>query len=149
MIIISNRGNISGSNLEMENDPDYVLSAVKKNFDVKVDVWVNNNKLYLGSDYAKYEISETYLYLRKLWIHARNISAAQFLINSKNLNWFFHQKDDCAITSTGYLWTCLLEGASKKTILYLPESDGENHKSYDFYSAYGLCSNYPENFLIK
>lgn len=149
MIIISNRGNVSGSNLDLENDPDYVLSSIKKNFEVKVDVWLEDNKLYLGSDYAKFNINESFLYLRKLWIHARNISAAQFLIDSSQLNWFYQQKDTTNLTSKGYLWTSLALESYKKTILYMPEHNGKDHKSYDFYSAYGLCTNYPENFLIK
>ena len=40
--IISHRGNLIGPNLLLENNPDYILSAVSMGFDVEVDVWYDD-----------------------------------------------------------------------------------------------------------
>ena len=35
MILISHRGNIDGRNPDMENNPSYIMRAVRENFDVE------------------------------------------------------------------------------------------------------------------
>ena len=36
--------------LKKENNPDYIMKAVDKGFDVEIDVWFKNNDFYLGHD---------------------------------------------------------------------------------------------------
>ena len=38
MILIAHRGNTIGPNIEKENHPDYIDEAIKKGFDVEVDI---------------------------------------------------------------------------------------------------------------
>lgn len=52
MILISHRGNLMGKT-SYENEPDYIMNAIKEGFDVEIDVWYQNNTLYLGHDYAQ------------------------------------------------------------------------------------------------
>ena len=61
MILISHRGNTDGKNSEYENNPIYVNKALDKDFDVEVDVWLIDNRWYLGHDSPKHEITISYL----------------------------------------------------------------------------------------
>ena len=40
MIYISHRGNIEGKSEKNENNPEYIMKAVDKGFDVEIDVWL-------------------------------------------------------------------------------------------------------------
>lgn len=107
MKFISHRGNISGRIPENENHPDYIDVALKKRFDVEVDVWNVDGKLYLGHDLPQYEVGIEYFTSRfnSLWCHAKNIEALNALITKGNINCFWHQNDDYTLTSNGYIWT--------------------------------------------
>ena len=39
MIFISHRGNLNGKKKKLENKPVYIKDAIKKGFNVEVDVW--------------------------------------------------------------------------------------------------------------
>ena len=58
---IAHRGNISGKQIELENKPSYIESALFKKYDVEVDVWYLKDKLLLGHDEPQYEISLSFL----------------------------------------------------------------------------------------
>ena len=47
MILISHRGNINGKNTEKENHPSYIDEAIKGEYDVEIDVWYVDEKLWL------------------------------------------------------------------------------------------------------
>ena len=38
MLLISNKGNIEGENLDLENTPDYIESAINQGYNVKIDL---------------------------------------------------------------------------------------------------------------
>ena len=63
MILIAHRGNISGPNPEMENRPEYVKKAIDLGYNVEVDVWYENNQLFLGHDGPQYKIKDDFLCL--------------------------------------------------------------------------------------
>ena len=48
MIFIAHRGNITEKNKLLENLPEYISEALKKGFNVEIDVWSINNKFFLG-----------------------------------------------------------------------------------------------------
>ena len=48
MILIAHRGNVSGPNPEMENNPLYIDRALEKGYDVEIDI--------RGSFYTKFYI---------------------------------------------------------------------------------------------
>ena len=61
MILIAHRGNTEGPCPESENRPDYLISAVAKGFYVEVDVWLQENKLFLGHDGPQYPTTLQFL----------------------------------------------------------------------------------------
>ena len=48
MFKIAHRGNLKGPNQRFENEPSYIIEALKEGFDVEVDVWLLKDKLYLN-----------------------------------------------------------------------------------------------------
>ena len=50
MIFIAHRGLITGPDFEKENKVATIDFAIKDGFDAEVDLWVLDNKLYLGHD---------------------------------------------------------------------------------------------------
>ena len=102
MILISHRGNLNGA--DCENNPDGVLKALKE-YEVEVDLWNINNKLFLGHDSPKYPIEKEFLFNEKLWIHCKNLEAVEFLLNNDiKTNYFFHDKDLMTLTNKGIPW---------------------------------------------
>ena len=77
MILISHRGNISGKNSKLENNPDYIIEAKKKGFDVEVDVWFKNNKFYLGHDYPKFEVKQKFLKQKRFGVMLKIFKLSQ------------------------------------------------------------------------
>lgn len=141
MKFISHRGNTTGSNPAEENSPKYINDAIQQGFDVEVDVWVLEGRVWLGHDQPTYRLDEHnywhYLQDRSevLWCHAKNEKALEYLL-SEGLHCFWHQEDDRTLTSKGFIWTYpgkpLIDGA----IAVMPERvDG-----WDLKRAGGICS---------
>lgn len=141
--IISHRGNISGPNPEKENHPDYIKNAIDAGFNVELDLWAINNKLYLGHDNPQYEISINFLYNYKFWIHAKSIDTAYVLSTHNALHWFFHDQDDCVLTSKGYLWTYPSKKLTPSSIAVMPERASPD---YDLSLCIGICTDFPSKY---
>ena len=92
MILISHRGNINGKNSDRENSIEYIEEALDMGYNVEIDVWVIDNKFYLGHDNPLYEVDFLFLINNKLWCHAKNLEA---LLKMKNydINCFWHEND--------------------------------------------------------
>ena len=110
MIIISHRGNLYGKDVDRENTQEAIEEALAQGFDVEVDLWVVDGFLYLGHDKPQYAITISWLNNKSqhLWIHAKNIEAAEFLSDhAKNplLHWFWHEEDAMTITNKGFIWS--------------------------------------------
>lgn len=143
MIFISHRGNISGKIKKFENNPLYILEAIKKGYQVEIDVW-HNKFFYLGHDFPKYKVSKKFLINKKLWCHAKNLDALHELQKIK-AKYFWHQNDDYTLTSNNYIWTYPGKKLSKKSICVLPETKGI--KIPKFIS--GICSDIIEKYKKK
>lgn len=148
MIYISHRGNITGPNSSRENHPDYLKEAIKKGYQVELDVWFQNKKFYLGHDTPEYEINKSFLSNSKFWCHAKNVEAINELTSQGNLiHCFFHDTDACTLTSRGWIWaypgTHLL---GKKMIAVMPERIYSRSEEHMLLVAGGLCSDYVEDF---
>ena len=146
MILISHRGNLNGKNTEQENSPEYILNALNEGFDVEIDVWLRNNKLYLGHDEPKYEIEDNFLENDKLWVHCKDIFSIHKLTNNKKIHCFYHENDPVTLTSKGYIWTfpgyCLgFQGKQNNSICVLPEISD----CLDF-DCVGLCSDFIKKY---
>jgi hypothetical protein len=143
MKLIAHRGNISGPNKELENHPEYILQALKKGFDVEIDLWFVDSKPFLGHDEAQYLVTEDFLRIPGLWIHCKNIDALTYLKSiSINNPYFFHNTDDVTLTSNGYFWTYPGKKLSKWSIAVMPEMES----FYNIEIAYGVCSDFVSNY---
>lgn len=105
MKVIAHRGNLLGPNKETENTIEAIDDCVGRGYDVEIDVYVSQGKIWIGHDTHKHEISLDYLLGKtdKLWVHAKNILAVE-LLTKTDLNWFWHDRDLMTITSKGIIW---------------------------------------------
>ena len=146
MIYIAHRGNIDGPCPDKENHPEYLLKAIDSGFHVECDLWLINNDLYLGHDSPDIKISIDFLISIKdmLFCHCKNIEALYFIITTyKDIECFFHDNDDCVLTSKNHIWTYTGKKLMKKSICVMPERVNQ-----DFYSSncYGVCTDYPIHY---
>ena len=143
MIVISHRGNISGPNEITENTPEQITKAIQAGYNVEVDVWSIDSEFFLGHDEPKHKAEVALLSNPNVWCHAKNISALLHL-QKINAHFFWHQNDDIALTSNGYLWTYPEKKLTKNSICVMPET-------FDFdiskiMLCHGICTDYPEKF---
>ena len=128
MILIAHRGNINGKIEKFENNPNYIDSAIEQGYDVEIDVWYHQHEFWLGHDEPSYEVSLKWLTDRKdfLWIHCKDLITIDMLRdlqihNKTDLHYFFHDEDDCTITSKGDLWVYPGKQPVKNSIAVMPE----------------------------
>ena len=143
MKIISHRGNIDGVISSKENSPEYIDTAINLGYDVEVDIRFINGKFYLGHDTPDYEISETWMELRrdKIWFHCKNLESASRIGLLDGLKFFCHTSDSFVLTSTNHIWVhdlnmkldnrCIIPLLSDKDII-----------SYNNKIVYGVCTDY-------
>ncbi len=134
MILISHRGNLNGVDTERENSIDYIQEALAQGFDVEVDVWDIFGSYFLGHDEPKHLVKKDFLKSEHLWCHAKNIQGLYSMMED-SIHCFWHQEDDVALTSEGYLWTYPGKELTENSIAVLPE------KKPDVEIA-GICSDY-------
>ena len=148
MILIAHRGNINGKVEKLENSPSYIDSAIEQGYDVEIDVWYHQHEFWLGHDEPSYEVSLKWLTDRKdsLWIHCKDLITIDMLRelqihNKVDLNYFFHDEDDCTITSKGDLWVYPGKQPVKNSIAVIPEWHQD-----DVSLCKGICSDNIINF---
>ena len=143
MKLISHRGNLNGTNKDLENNPNQVDNVLSKGYDCEIDLYVRNKKFYLGHDSERYPINLDWIYERKknLWIHCKNTEALETLFDHKELNYFWHENDTVTITSRGYLWVYVGKQPVKNSIAVLPE---KNNEKID--GCIGVCSDIIERY---
>lgn len=144
MILISHRGNVNGRFESYENEPTYIDLAIKKGYDVEVDVWCKDNMLWLGHDKPDYGIEFRWFRDRisKLWIHCKNIEAVNYFKDCHyELNYFWHQEDDITLTSLKHIWAYPGKQPIKNSIAVMPELNKD-----DVSSCLGICSDFIEKY---
>ena len=146
MFFISHRGNLYGPNKKEENKVDYINEAIKKKFDVEIDLWFVKNNFYLGHDEPLYRVNRKFLSNKKFWIHAKNIECF-YELSKYDLNYFWHERDKVIFTSKGYFWNFPGTKLNKKNSIYvLPE----NLNKFDNSLSYrGICSDYIVKYKKK
>tara|TARA_R110000822_G_scaffold142006_1_gene279945 strand:+ start:2943 stop:3383 length:441 start_codon:yes stop_codon:yes gene_type:complete len=143
MIEISHRGNLTGPNENLENNPEYIDLALNKGYDCEVDIRIVNNQIYLGHDDPQYIIDYWWLQKRKkhLWIHCKDLDTLSYF-NSETqlsmLNYFFHESDLGVLTSCHYIWST---NNVNNGILVMPEVYNTKPNA----ETLGICS----DFIIK
>lgn len=140
MIKIAHRGNTKGPS-NMENHPEYILSAISEGYDVEIDVWNIDELYYLGHDKPQYLVGLDFLNTlsHKTWIHCKNLSALHKLSLNSSIRCFWHQEDDYSLTSNGYIWTYPGKKITNRSILV--DLDLSNINTNDI-TPYGICSDY-------
>ena len=144
MILISHRGNTNGQFESYENEPNYIDSAIKKGYDVEIDVWVKDNMLWLGHDKPDYGINFSFIKDRidKLWVHCKNVeSVVYFKECGYPVNYFWHEKDTLTLTSHNHIWVYPGKQPIINSIAVMPEL-----KNDDVSKCLGICSDFIENF---
>lgn len=138
MKTISHRGNISGPNQMLENNPIHIEKLLKANVDVEVDVWVVDSVLFLGHDNPVYVVNDKFINLDGLWCHAKNLDALHYMMKYNIKNYFWHQEDDFTLTSSGFIWTYPDKKTCEQSIIVDITPDWKN-KGYD---CFGVCVDY-------
>lgn len=143
MILISHRGNIEGPNPERENSPNYIIEAIELGYNVEVDIWILNEKIFLGHDKPQYVVSQKWIEERvdKLWIHCKNIESLQFFNKFNQFNYFWHQEDIATLTSKNYMWIYPGNQPVLNSIAVMPEMYNDNLNM-----CIGICSDYIMNY---
>jgi hypothetical protein len=146
MRIISHRGNLYGPNQKTENSIDSIYSAISLGFDIEIDIWLVDNKLYLGHDSPQYCTSIEWLknHSDKLWIHCKNMDSLEFLLDYKELNIFGHSNDDFVLTSKQNIFCKPGMKINKRSVIVMPELTPIYSES-SFDDCYGVLTDYPIN----
>lgn len=139
MILIAHRGNINGPNPERENSKYYIMEAVAMGYDVEIDVWLREGKIYLGHDEPLYQIELDWLeqYAKKLWIHCKNVDIFLYLKDINSLNVFWHENDTLTLTTQQKVWAYPGKQPIKGSIAVMPEWFNDNIDGCE-----GVCSDY-------
>lgn len=146
MYLIAHRGNITGPNRGAENSPSLISSVLETtDYDCQIDLRIINGKLFLGHDSADYKVGLDFLLFHKerLWIHCKNLDALTFFrtkVHEQGLNYFWHDKDQCTITSRGFLWFYPSKKVYPAGINLLPELNGIEFSRLE--RTEGVCSDY-------
>ena len=142
MLLIAHRGNTEGPNKKLENKPEYILETITKGYSCEIDVWFIKERIYLGHDKPEYEVNLKFLQNDKLWCHAKNLNALEYMLQH-DVHCFWHQKDDYTVTNRGAIWTYPGNELTKNSICVMPES----LKTYTVPSfCLGVCSDYIERY---
>lgn len=107
MKLISHRGNISGIEIDKENDPDQVQICIDRGYDVEIDLRMKGKMPHLGHDYPQHAIDSSWILERKdnLWIHVKEYAALVWLKeNVPESRYFCHKSDDFTLVSNGKIW---------------------------------------------
>jgi hypothetical protein len=137
MIVISHRGNTSGSVYQTENQPQIIQSLLDKGIHVEIDVWFVENIFLLGHDEPLYKTDLQFLLQKNLWCHAKNLAALEAML-TLDINCFWHENDKHTLTSNGYIWTYPDQNIGEKSII-VDTSKNWKEKNYD---CYAVCVDY-------
>tara|TARA_A100001515_G_C4557956_1_gene205634 strand:+ start:105 stop:536 length:432 start_codon:yes stop_codon:yes gene_type:complete len=136
VILISHRGNVSGRNINKENRPDYIKDALRAGYHVEIDVWLVDDKFFLGHDRPEYEIGVSFLEIPEVWCHAKNLDALITMLDL-GIHCFWHEKDTVTLTSKGYIWAYPGMQKIRGSIAVMPEINND-----DTSECLGVCSDY-------
>jgi len=146
MILIAHRGNTAGPRPDLENRPSYIEESLMCGYHAEVDVWFTKGNFYTGHDKPTYPVDLGWFLSpnkeggRRLWVHCKNIEAAVELQNL-DLNLFFHDSDECVVTSHGFVWA--YPGKEiPGSISVLPEQSGADLPE----GLLGVCSDFIVNY---
>lgn len=101
--IYSHRGNLSGSEKNLENNPEYIQKAL--DYDpriyVEVDVWFIDGSFYLGHDSPLHKTDKFYFFNKRILTHCKNTEAFIELSKYSEVDCFFQEGDIISLSSSG------------------------------------------------
>lgn len=138
MRIIAHRGNLYGPDKDKENRIETIQEAIRRGFDVEIDVWYLQDTFYLGHDFPETVVSLEFLQdnADRLWIHCKHL--ASLIVLKDTFNCFYHDKDIYTLTSKGYIWGNINSPCHPLAIQVMPEKSGTFSLA-----CYGICTDYP------
>lgn len=145
LLYIAYRGLFNGQDPQAENTTNQIGTAFNNGFAVMIDLWRENDKLYLGSEEPMTEVTEKYIQGNRFWINARNTDAQEW-ISSQPLKlypqyfWQTSPEETYVTTSNGYLWTFQTTPINNQSIMVLPETQDSGLFSTVHYRCFGVCS---------
>lgn len=149
MKYIAHRGLFNGPDSKNENNPGQIALAIEQGYDAEIDLWLLDNKLYLGHDMPQYEIDKYWLRHNSLWIHAKNLSALDWLMTADwKYNYFWHENDSYVVTSKGFIWANPTSSLTINTIMVMPEHVDKTLTNAYRANVYGICSDYVEKIKV-
>ena len=150
VILIAHRGNLTGPNPEMENNPLYIDRALEKGYDVEIDIRGSfYTKFYLGHDEQQYMVSPEWLFERvnNLWLHAKDIQALHSLTQQvSNFNVFWHQDDFYTVTTKGFIWKYPGHTLTPESICVMPEKFDGLYTEQQLRNCAGICTDFVEKY---
>jgi hypothetical protein len=145
MKYIAHRGLVDGPNKQFENQPSRINNALKSGYDAEIDLWVVDDRLYLGHDEPQYNITTEFLHQAGLWIHAKSLNTLHWLtVNGAELNYFWHENDSYTLTSKGYIWAFPGKMLSDRSVMVMPEHVDIELNTTLTADCYAICSDYVE-----
>jgi len=139
---ILHRGLMNGPDTERENKEDLLWKRLNEGWEIEVDVWLMDGKLWLGHD-KPVDILQNIQLLesRKAWIHCKNIGMLQYMTEHKpGAPFFSHDTDNAVLTSNGYMWCYPGIQAGRQSIIVMPERVPS--MIIDTTLVGGVCSDY-------
>ena len=144
---ILHRGNYDGPN-SVENDPVKIYDLLMKGYEIEIDLWYTNNKLFLGHHKPEHEIHEYFLDNSGLWIHCKDAETLEYMnTNKKNLHYFYHTNEDYVLTSKGYIWCYVGKPALENSVVVMPEKANYNWNDLERKNCI-ICSDYIESNIF-
>lgn len=142
---ILHRGLSNGpvNNSSLENNEIVLKDKISKGWEVEIDIWKIDEKIYLGHDKPTTLLNDiSLLESSNVWVHCKNIEAA---IACQNLeaNFFIHDNDIAVLTSKQWIWCYPGTKAERKSVCVLPERTTIK----DFLDVGAVCSDYMPIFF--
>ena len=143
MLWIAHRGNTEGPCPEKENTTAHILRALELGFECEVDIWRMGDAVHLGHDEPGEKIEPEFLreHRQKLWCHAKNLEALQWLLDEK-IHCFFHDRDDYTLTSQGIVWAYPGKAVGPGAVNVMPENLFSPKEAITTLKCHGICSNF-------
>ena len=81
-----------------------------------------------------------------MFIHCKNIEALYYCLSKNdNLDFFFHDSDECVLTSKGYIWTYPGKTLTDKSICVMPE---RTVNTDNLNICAGICTDYVLEYCL-
>jgi hypothetical protein len=142
MKIIAHRGLLKGPNKNLENQPHQIQTVLDRGYDCEIDLWVFDDRLYLGHDGPQFNITEQFLKQPGLWIHCKNLSALAYCQNDIKLNYFWHENDAYTLTSKGFIWAYPGKPLNEFSVMVLPEWEDATLQNAKEAECYAVCTDF-------